>query len=244
MPLVILSIVIQLVCLVHAAKTGRPTYWYFVILFGSLLGCAAYFIVEIIPSLRHSRAAKRVTKDITEVVDPDRTYRESLKRLDQADTVENRVALARACADRGEFDTAIQLYESVLTGMHADDPGTMQELAEVYLRKGAFQQTISTLDRLRTTNPDYQSQDGHLLYARALEEQGDREAARQEYEALIGYFRGEEARCRYALLLQKDGRVGEARQHFETLVRAVDRAGKRYFREQRDWYRVAKQNLS
>lgn len=243
MPLVILSIIIQLTCLVHAAKTGRPTYWFFVIIVGSLLGCAAYLIVEVLPSISHSRAAQRVTKDISDVVDPNRTYRESLNRLDKTDTVENRIGMARACAERAEYDNAILLYQSALTGIHADDPTAMLELGQVQFQKGLFLEVLKTLDRLRATNPDYQSQDGHLLYARALEELGDHDGARREYAALVAYFSGEEARCRYALLLQKDGHVNDARAEFETLVRSVDRASGHYFRDQRDWYRVAKQNL-
>ena len=64
-----------------------------------------------------------------------------------------------------------------------------------------------------------------------------------EYQALGNYYSGEEARCRYALLLQKLGRVDEARAQFNEVKRSVERASKVNFRAQRDWYQVATQNL-
>ena len=72
----------------------------------------------------------------------------------------------------------------------------------------------------------------------------DSERALFEYEALAGYYPGEEARCRLALLLQKTGQVAEARAVFGEVVRSIDKASKTYFRSQRDWYEVARRNLS
>jgi len=82
-----------------------------------------------------------------------------------------------------------------------------------------------------------------MLYARSKEGAGLIEEAFVEYEALAGYFPGEEARCRYALLLQKDGRLDESREYFRQVIRSVDVGGKAYFRTQRDWYEVARRNL-
>jgi hypothetical protein len=101
----------------------------------------------------------------------------------------------------------------------------------------------ATLDRLRAAHPDLDCPDGHLLYARSKEQQGDVEEALIEYAALAAYYPGEEPRCRLALLLQKSGRVAEARTLFEQVVRSVERASKLYWRAERDWYEVARRNL-
>ena len=44
--------------------------------------------------------------------------------------------------------------------------------------------TITALDDLRTANPDWQSGDAHLLYARALEGEGREAEALSEYQAV------------------------------------------------------------
>ena len=85
-----------------------------------------------------------------------------------------------------------------------------------------------TLDRLRAAHPGLDCPDGHLLYARSKEQQGDVEQALTEYAALAAYYPGEEPRCRLALLLQKTGRVAEARTLFQEVVRSVERASKLY----------------
>ena len=60
---------------------------------------------------------------------------------------------------------------------------------------------------------------------------------------LLVHLPGEEARCRYGLLLQRLGQVDEARAMFEAVITSVETAPKTYFRAQRDWYQVAKSNL-
>ena len=59
------------------------------------------------------------------------------------------------------------------------------------------------LRQLREANPDYHSPDGHLLFARSLEDQDKIDQALQEFTALVNYYPGQEGRCRYALLLQR-----------------------------------------
>jgi tetratricopeptide (TPR) repeat protein len=95
----------------------------------------------------------------------------------------------------------------------------------------------ATLDRLRAVHPDLDCPDGHLLYARSKEQQGDLEQALIEFAALAEYFPGEEARCRLALLSQKTGCVAEARTLFQQVVRSVERASKLYYRSEWDWAR-------
>jgi hypothetical protein len=76
------------------------------------------------------------------------------------------------------------------------------------------------------------------------EQQGEIEEALIEYAALAEYYPGEEPRCRLALLLQKTGRVAEAKTLFQEVVRSVERASKLYYRTERDWYEVARRNLT
>jgi len=98
---------------------------------------------------------------------------------------------------------------------------------------------VTTLDTLRAHNPDYQSSGGHLLYARALEAGGRTAEALEQYEALAAYYPGEEARCRFALLLQKSGAIDHAMAVFQELVRNVERRGPTYRRSEKPWYETA-----
>ena len=244
MPLIGLAVLgLEVALIVHVFKTGRPTQWIFIILFIPLAGSIAYFILELLPELRHSRAGRKTARDIGKVIDPNKDLRDLTTRVAQADTVANKSALAKECLDKGRYEEARQLFESCLTGMNQTDPDLMLGLAVAQQGLADYKGAIETLDALREANPDVTLPEGHLVYAESREALGEYDEALSEYQALANYYPGEEARCRYALLLQKQGHVAEAREQFQTLVDKVNAASKVYYRSQREWYDVARRNL-
>ena len=141
---------------------------------------------------------------------------------------------------RGLYADAAILYQRCLTGLHDGDADLMLGLAEAQFEAGKAQDAVATLEELRAKNPDFQSQRGHLLYARSLELLGRNGEALSEYAALVEYFAGEEARCRHALLLARLGELTRAHEQFRAVVNQVERASKAYFRSERPWYEEAK----
>jgi hypothetical protein len=91
--------------------------------------------------------------------------------------------------------------------------------------------------------PDFQSAEGHLLYARSLAEAGRLDEALEEYHAVSAYFPGAEARVRYGLL-RMVGRTAEARIVFNELLLQMKRAPK-YLRDAHaEWLANAEKQLS
>ena len=237
------SLAIDVLLIVHVVKTGRPYFWIFIIFFIPLAGPIAYALVELLPDLLHSRSGRRVAKDLDSVVNPDRRLRELTRETARSDTVENRFQLAKECLSKERYEEAWELLETCLEGVHAEDPAILLALAKARFGLQHYTATVEALDRLRAADPNCQSAEGHMLYARSLEGLGERERALFEYEALAGYYPGEEARCRYGLLLQKAGRTDEAREAFAEVLRSVDLAPKAYFRAERRWYDLAREQL-
>lgn len=242
--LAFLALALNVVCIVHALRARQPYYWFMIIMALPGIGAAIYFFMEILPDLQHSRAARDAASDIGKVINPEREIREATAALRLTDTAENRKRLAEALVAQQRYEEARTLYETALTGAHADDPALMLGLARAQFGMGDHEGVCATLDRLREELPDFESADAHLLYARSREGLGDTDGALVEYGALAGYYPGEEARIRFGLLLQRLGHVAEARSEFEQVVTSVETAPKTYFRAQRDWYNVAKSNLS
>lgn len=244
MPLLLgIEVGLQFLCAVHVLRTGRPTQWLFVIMLLPVAGCLAYLFMEILPEMKHSRAGRQVAKDIGSVVNPDGELRRLTKEAMRTDTVQNKFDLAKECNSRGRFEDAKTLLEQCLTGVHEDDPNIMMAMARAEFGLADYAGCCDTLDRLREANPDYQSSEGHLMYARAMEGQGRDGEALAEYAALSDYYPGEEARCRYAQLLQRTGQHEQAEAQFRGVVSSVDTGTKAYFRAQREWYELAKQRL-
>ncbi len=98
---------------------------------------------------------------------------------------------------------------------------------------------ITTLDYLREKNPGFRSADGHLVYARALEESGATQRALAEYAALANYYPGAEARVRQAILHKKLGETARAAELFAAVRNDARLAPKHFRTSQREWIELA-----
>mgnify|MGYP003345871761 FL=1 len=244
MPFAIAILVLQVLFVIHAVRTGRANYWMMVIMFLPVAGMIAYFIVEILPELTGSAPARRATTGVVDFVDPERGYRAALREVEIADTPANRIRLAEECLRSQRFEEAQSLYQSALVGMHATDPDLMLGLARARFDLKRYDATEEILDELRAANPDYRSADGHLLYAQALELQGKQQAAIEEYAALVDYYPGQEAKCRYAALLGEMGRVSESKRLFGEVLRAFELMPRHARRAQAEWRDFARRHVS
>lgn len=112
-------------------------------------------------------------------------------------------------------------------------------LAQAQFAASDYRAAIATLDYLREKNPSFRSADGHLIYARALEDSDATERALEEYAALVNYYPGAEARVRQAIFLKKLGRVDDARTLFDAVLSDARLAPKHFQRSQREWLDLA-----
>ncbi len=135
------------------------------------------------------------------------------------------------------------LYKSCLEGMYENDPYIWEGLSCAYFFKGDFEKAKKHLYKLREMKGEKQSQEFDLLLARALEESEDTDGALKEYAVLIKRFSGEEARCRYALLLKKTGKSGDAENIFREIVKNARLSPKYYKKIQKKWIAVAEKEL-
>jgi hypothetical protein len=244
MPILVIAVIlVQGFCLYHASQSGRAQHWIYILLLLPGLGSAAYFFVEILPELASTRRGRKVALDIGTVLDPDREYRERKQQVELSGTPAAKAALAEECARKGMFDDAAALYRSALTGLYADDPNLLLGFAKILNDKGDFAEAQRALDHLREKNPQFDSADGHLLYARTLEGQAKNDEALKEYEAVAAYFPGYEAKVRHALFVQKLGEASRAREMMEAVVKAYKQLPRHAQDLNRDWYNVARRNL-
>jgi hypothetical protein len=239
-PLFVLSIVLQIACAVHVVRSGRPMYWIFLLLIGSYIAVAIYFFAEVLPGLRDNRSARRLVAGARNRLDPGRQARKAAHQLDVADTIDNRRRLAEESLRTGDYQQAAEMYRSGLKGLYQTDPNLMLGLAKAQFELNLPADAKQTLDDLIAANPDFRSSDGHLLYARCVEASGDIAAALHEYETVAQGFPGEEARVRYAQLLERDGQGAKAAEVFAEVLKRARVAPGYYQREQREWIELAK----
>jgi hypothetical protein len=233
-----------LFCAIHAGKTGRPQFWLYLIVMMPLLGPLAYFAVELLPELWRGPEGRMAATKMRKLVDPHRDLRAAAERAEVAATAQSKADLAEEYLRSGRPEEAVVLYKAALSGIHENEPDLMLGLARALFAKGEFAETQRVLEALREHNPGYQSAPGHLLYARSLEQQNREEAALYEYAALVLYYPGQEAKCRYAELLLHRGEHETAMRLFDQVRTAVERAPRVYAKSQREWLFLAKRRLA
>ena len=243
MPIVgVLIILIQIGFAIHVVRTGRETFWIYIIAFLPLLGCAVYFFTQVLPDMRNSHTVRRASNQLLKAIDPERELRKRKEELELADTIDNRVKLADECIEAVFFTDAIDLLERCIRNGH-DEPDIYLKLAQAQFGAKLPQDTVKTLDELIVKNPQFRSADGHLLYARALEAAGEPVRAIEEYQALVATFPGEEARWRYANLLRQQGQTRKALQILEEIQLRARRSPKYYRQKEQEWIKQAAESL-
>jgi hypothetical protein len=243
MPIIVLLAVINILLIVHAARTGRFSPWGFIILMMPGIGAIAYLAMELIPEWFGTRQGQMARKSLGRALDPERQYRALQDQIEVADTIANRAALAEECVARGRYREAEAHYDEILARPLGDEPGNVLGKARAVFGDGRFAETMAVLDRLRERWPDFESAEGHLLYARALEDSGRFAEAAEEYRGLSDYYAGAEPRVRYALALRKLGREADARETLLDVVKRLELAPRYVRKAQAEWLAIARQAL-
>lgn len=240
----VISIIVQVVFVVHAISRRQDYFWIFIILFFPLVGCAVYALMVWIPEARSSSAARGTSRAVLGLFDPRRELRKRLSHLDVSDTVQNRVSLAQELTRHGMVQDALGLYERSLRGVYEDDPYLLQGYAGALFQAGMLQDARAALEKLRAANPGLKSQEAQLLHARVLEGLGETAAAGREYAAVVQAYGGMEARCRYGLFLKQQGQAEQAKQLFEDILRGARHTTGHSRRLNKEWIGTAKRELA
>ncbi len=240
----IISIVIEVLLIIHCIRTGRNMLWIWAIALLPAAGPIAYVLVEILPGLINNRGTRRAVRGVQRALDPEQELRRYEAEARHTGDVASRQRYADELLRQGRAADAAGVYGQALTGLYESDPNLLYGLARAQYAQGEFAGARATLDTLRERNPEFRSPDGHLLYARALEGEGQRERALEEYAAIAGYYAGAEAALRYAQFLRSLGRTDDARRVLRELLEHARLAPRHYRKMQQEWLGDAERELA
>jgi hypothetical protein len=243
-PVALIIVLLDVTLVYHAVKTGRVQPWAFIILMVPGVGGLANILVELVPEWAGGPQARQARRRVAKRLDPEKAYRDLSDQLAVSDSIANRAALADECMEIGLFEEAERHYDHTLGLPMGGEPLYALAKAKAQFARNQPAETIATLEDLQARWPDFQSAEGHLLYARALAEAGRTDEALQEFQAVAAYFPGAEARVRYALLLKLVGRTAEAKIVFAELLIQMKRAPNYLRQAQAEWIAIAEKQLS
>jgi len=237
-------LIIDLAFAYHIIRTSRSPIWIMVVGFLGPLGWAAYVLLALLPDMLGSSAARRLADNVINTADPGRGYREKLRNVEMVGSVDSKRELAEECIRMHRFQDAIELYESAMQGpLGGNDAALLKGLARAKMLSGDGAGAEALFIRLNEVDPSAFDADAELDYARALALQGRNDAAIRQYEKVVARYPGEEARARFALLLESVGQQPRAQALFQEIIKSVTGAPSHYRSRQREWLQMARQHL-
>lgn len=200
----------QVACVVHCVRNGRNTLWIWPVVLVPLVGCIAYFIVEVMPGMSGNRHVRTMRAQAAKAIDPEREVRMARDALGLADTIANRIRLADALAAVRRPNEAIPLYREAIAAQPLPDGRTETKLANVLFEDGKIDEAQEVIERIEQPSGQSERDRLSLLRARIYDHLGHKDEALAIYKDIVTRMPGEEARCRYAALLLELGRKREA----------------------------------
>jgi hypothetical protein len=113
-------------------------------------------------------------------------------------------------------------------------------LCHSHFHNGAYDKSIEYADRYESANGGSLKSGLRLIRAKAYEAKGDLKKAMAEYETIVHICTGEEARCRYAVLLKKRGYTEKAKEMFGIILKNAKLYPKQYATYEKEWVKIAK----
>jgi hypothetical protein len=236
----ILMVVIQFSFAFHAVKSGKGAMWVSIIILFPVVGCLAYYFMEVFPGTREERKVRKHVHDIAKALNPDGELKRRAEAVEMTSTIDNRTSLADECLEKGMFDEAIRLYESCLEGSYANDARILFSCARAWFYNKGYRQAEEILVRLEKAHPSYRRDETRLLEARVAEELGESNRAIPIYEELKTTYVGFEAKYRYGMLLKKIGKAPEARDLFAFITQHARRSS---LESEQEWVKLARREL-
>lgn len=228
--------VVQVACLVHVVRTGRPFWWFWIIMGFPLLGAGAYVLFEVRPSWgrldwrslmwRFQSAAGRIR------------IREA--EFEASPSVSSRMALATELHAHQQFDRECEVLVAGLVGPFRNDTTLLLRLAEAHLAIGRTSDAESCLTQCTEKLRSDEELKIRLLQARILSLKGQFANAEAIFLELTTRRRTEAARFHHAESLWRAGRSDEARELLRDICKQYRRGTVVWRKQEHEWYVAAR----
>jgi hypothetical protein len=223
----------------HVMRTGRDTFWIWIVLMAPGIGSLAYIALNIVPEIFGGRTAQRLSRAARETLDPHREYREAKQACDETPTVRNQSRLAAAAALMGHHAEAEALWREAAHGVHADDPVLLLGRANALLELKRPADALGVLEKLGEDEAHGRTPPAALALGRAYEDLNRLDEADSAYEWAAARMPGFEALGRYAAFMARHGRKDEAREAIADMDKRMSKLRGQFRKEAQAWRDLA-----
>lgn len=201
-----LILALQGFCLYHCYTNRNLYYWYFAILFIPLVGSLLYLFLHVF----QKRDIEKVQDGITSVINPTKKITDLEKKLKFSETFENKVALADAYLESGQYEKAIPLYQSSLIGTFEKDFYANSNLVEALFYTEQFTAVVANIEIIKGSSR-FKKSKAMFLYALALEKTGNLDLAKEYLTQFNAPYSRYQERLELAKFHIRNGQTEKAR---------------------------------
>jgi hypothetical protein len=227
----------------HVMRTGRDTFWIWIVLMAPGIGSLAYIALNILPDIFGGTTARRLSSAARETLDPHREYREAKQACDDTPTVRNQSRLATASMHLGRYADAEALFRTAAQGVHADDPVLLLGLANARLELGRPADALEVLEKLGDDQAHGRTPAAAMALGRAYDALGRTAEADAALQWAAERLPGFEGLARYAAFMARHGRRDEAREIVDELDKRMTKLRGQFRKEAQTWRDHAAQAL-
>jgi hypothetical protein len=227
----------QLALIVHALKTGRPFWWFWILFSAPAIGAIAYLLIELAPEWRGSRPTIGWKPRAWRI-------RDLRAELEETDTVKLRLSLAEELLADSQVEEACRTAEDCLQGVFRDDPHTLAAVARYRVEAGKFHEALQAIEKINTRADRMLAQQVDLLRGRALVLAGKHDEAQAALRSVSASYVGEEPRYFLAVSLKESGSLAEARELWTDIRKRFRRAARGWRRAEKRWFKFAGERLN
>ncbi|MDY8134204.1 hypothetical protein [Aquimarina sp. 2201CG5-10] len=201
-----LILALQGFCIYHAIKNRNHYYWFFVIIFLPVIGSIIYLFTQVF----NKRDLDVVQGEIVNVINPTKKVKDLQKKVEFADTFQNRVLLGDALFEIRDYASGIGEYEMALNGNYEQDTGVVKKLIEGYYKTEQYDKVIFCAEKITHKN-DFKGSRSQFLYGLSLEESGRSEEAERNLKPIDQRYSNYQERYELAQFLIKKEKTSEAK---------------------------------
>lgn len=195
-----LILALQAFCIYHIIKYRSEYYWIFVVIFLPVLGSIIYIFMRVY----NKRDAEKIGNELVTIINPTKKIKDLEKQLEFSDTFQNRVDLADAYLELGDYDKAKVHYKNSLVSNHKNDFYVHQKLVETFHKTNNYEELIEFAERIKS-NKEFTRSKSQYYYGLALAKKGNWDEAEKQLDQIDIRYSNYDERLGYAKLLMDRG---------------------------------------
>ncbi len=206
-------LILQIYCLYHAYKNRKDYFWYLMIMMLPMFGAVVYLFTQVF----NKNDLEKFSEEIVTAIVPSKKVKDAEKRLAFSDTFQNRVALADAHFENGDYENANIHYEAALKGNFQKDFYVIKQMMGAMSESQNYAEVIRLAEKIKD-NYEFEKSHAQFIYGLALDKLGRIEEAEKNLKPIDQRYSNYEERLVLAQFYARNGKRDDAKEILDEII--------------------------